>query len=73
MMTHRLTITGMTCDHCTRAVRSTLEALPEVRPSEVQLGSALIVSDGSDATLVKVRQAIADAGYSLTTVVPVDQ
>ena len=48
MTTYRLTISGMSCDHCTRAVRLALEALPDVTPTEVGIGSALITSDGSD-------------------------
>jgi len=73
MHTHRLAIAGMSCDHCTRVVRSALEALPDVSPAEVRIGSALIVSDGSDTTLDRVRQAIEEAGYSITTMAPVER
>jgi len=72
MMTHRLAIDGMSCSHCTHAVKTSLEALPGVQPVEVQIGSALIQSDGSDATIGQVRAAITDAGYSVTSIVPVE-
>jgi copper chaperone len=73
MTTYRLTINGMTCDHCTRAVRSALEALPEVTPTEVGIGTALIATDGSDAALAHVRQAVEKAGYTLLMTIPVEQ
>ena len=72
LMTHRLAIDGMSCSHCIHAVKTRLEALPGVRPVEVQIGSALIESDGSDATMGQVRAGITEAGYSLTTIIPVE-
>ena len=71
-MTHRLAIDGMSCSHCIHAVKTGLEVLSGVRPVEVQIGSALIESDGSDATLRQARAAITEAGYSVTTIVPVE-
>jgi len=73
MQSHRLAISGMSCNHCIGAVRSALDALPDVKAAEVLIGSALVVSDGSDATLARVRQAIEEAGYTLTTMVPVSE
>lgn len=73
MPIYRLTINGMSCDHCTRAVRSALEALPGVTPSEVGIGTALIAADESDVALARVRHAVEEAGYTLLMMVPVEQ
>jgi copper chaperone len=62
-------VTGMTCEHCVRAVTDELTALPGVRDVGVDL-----VVDGtstvrvvSDAPLAEpaVRDAIYEAGYTL--------
>ena len=62
-------VTGMTCEHCVRAVTDELTALSGVRDVGVDL-----VVDGtstvrvvSDAPLAEsaVRDAVAEAGYTL--------
>jgi copper chaperone len=59
-------VTGMTCDHCVRAVTTELIMLPGVRSVDVDLagGSATVTSD-TPLDLEDVREAIDDAGYAL--------
>jgi copper chaperone CopZ len=63
-MTTKLTIQGMSCGHCVRAVRNALEALPGVTVEDVQVGSATVDSDGSAATLEAIKAAVDEAGYA---------
>jgi copper chaperone CopZ len=63
-------VTGMTCDHCVRAVTDEMSAIPGVRDVEVELvaggeSTVRVVSEDalSDDT---VREAVDEAGYELT-------
>ncbi|HYD54912.1 MAG TPA: heavy-metal-associated domain-containing protein [Gemmatimonadaceae bacterium] len=64
MDTIDLTIEGMTCDHCLRAVRTRLEQTPGVEIEQVRIGSARIRLDASQTSLHDVEEAIADEGYT---------
>ena len=64
MDTIRLTIEGMTCDHCVRAVRSRLEETPGVEVERVEVGSAVIRLDPAATNIEAVEDAIADEGYT---------
>jgi copper ion binding protein len=59
-------VSGMTCDHCVRAVTTELVLLPGVRSVDVDLaeGSVTVTSDGPLA-LAQVREAVDEAGYEL--------
>ena len=62
-------VTGMTCEHCVRAVTDELTALPGVRDIGVDLvvGGITTVRVVSDAPLADsaVRDAVDEAGYTL--------
>ena len=62
-------VTGLTCEHCVRAVTDELTALPGVRDVGVDLvvGGTSIVRVVSDAPLADsaVREAVDEAGYTL--------
>ena len=60
----QLTIEGMTCEHCVRAVRKRLVDTPGVQVEQVEVGSAVITLDPSTTSLEKVEDAIADEGYT---------
>lgn len=60
-----LTIEGMTCEHCVRAVRNRLEKTPGVQVENVAIGSASVRVDRSKASLDDVRDAISDEGYTV--------
>ena len=59
-----LTIEGMTCEHCVRAVRGRLERTPGVKVEKVDVGSATLEYDAGTTTLDDVEEAIADEGYT---------
>ena len=60
----KLTIEGMTCEHCVRAVRGRLEKTAGVNVSDVNVGSATIDYDPAKTTLDDIEEAIADEGYT---------
>jgi copper chaperone len=64
--TRTFTVTGMTCDHCVKAVTDELEGLPGVEAVTVDLASGG-VSVTSDLPLDDdaVAAAIDEAGYAL--------
>jgi len=64
METLKLTIEGMTCEHCVRAVRGRLEQTPGVKVSDVQVGSASLEYDPSKTNVDDIEDAIADEGYT---------
>ena len=59
-----LTIEGMTCEHCVRAVRGRLEHTPGVKVGAVAVGTATIDYDPSKTNLDDIEMAIADEGYT---------
>ena len=59
-----LTIEGMTCEHCVRAVRGRLEQTPGVKVGGVQVGSATLEYDPAKTTVDDIEEAIADEGYT---------
>ena len=60
-------VTGMTCDHCVRAVTSELMALPGVSSVDVDLATgAVTVESENILENEQVRNAVDEAGYALT-------
>lgn len=61
----KLNVTGMTCNHCVHAVKSSLEELAGVRSARVDLDSGIAVVDYDDASADprEMLTAVADAGY----------
>ena len=62
MSNTNLNITGMTCNHCVRAVTKVLEAVPGVQSAEVSLtpGSAVVTGSADPAALIATVQ---EEGY----------
>jgi len=60
----QLTIEGMSCEHCVRAVRGRLERTPGVKVDDVQVGSATIEFDPGATSVDDLEEAIADEGYT---------
>ncbi|MFI7212472.1 heavy-metal-associated domain-containing protein [Micromonospora maritima] len=60
------TVTGMTCEHCVRAVTEELSALPGVEEVRVDLagGTATVTSD-APLPVESVRAAVDEAGYEM--------
>jgi len=64
-MTTTVSIAGMTCAHCVRAVFTALGGVPGVQRADVSIGQAVIEHDGT-VTPEAIREAIAVAGYEIT-------
>jgi copper chaperone len=66
METRSLVVTGMTCEHCARAVRDEVGQLPGVSAVDVDVAAGTVRITGSpvpgDPAL---REAITEAGYQL--------
>ena len=60
----KLTIEGMSCEHCVRAVRNRLTATPGVTVDEVAIGSATVRYDPSKTNVDEIEDIIADDGYT---------
>ena len=59
-----LTIEGMTCDHCVRAVRGAIEKMPSAEVEKVEIGSATVRYDPARVDEEALTDAIADEGYT---------
>lgn len=62
------TVTGMTCDHCVRAVESEVGKLPGVAAVSVDLGAGRVTLRSDEPVdPAAVQAAIEEAGFELTT------
>ena len=59
-----LTIEGMTCDHCVRAVKNRLAVTPGVQVEQVEVGAARLLYDPARTSVDVIEDAIADEGYT---------
>ena len=59
-----LTIEGMTCEHCVRAVNDRLKKTPGVEVERVAIGSADVRYDPSVTNPEELADIIADEGYT---------
>jgi len=62
--TRSIAVTGMTCDHCARAVRAEISKLPGITDVDVDVTAGTVRISGEplpgDASL---REAVEEAGY----------
>jgi copper chaperone len=68
MMTIELKVTGMTCQHCVRAVSQALASVPGVGGAAVTLESGVARVEGNVSAAPLIR-AVVDAGYQAEEVV----
>ena len=59
-----VSVSGMTCAHCVRAVFTSLAGVPGIKQADVTIGQAVIEHDGT-VTPEQIRDAIAVAGYTV--------
>ena len=59
-----LTIEGMTCQHCVRAVDGRLRRTPGVEVTQVTIGSADMRFDPATTNVDEIAEVIADEGYT---------
>lgn len=60
----RLTVKGMTCGHCVKAVTGAVQAIPGAGAVRVDLASGAVEVDGSPDP-ASVRAAIEEEGYEV--------
>ena len=65
MKSVHLTIEGMTCEHCVRAVDTRLRKTPGVHVEKVVVGAVDLQYDRSRITLDEISEAISDEGYTV--------
>jgi copper chaperone len=63
-MITRVRIEGMSCQHCVRAVFTSLTAVEGIARADVSIGAAEVEHDGR-VTVEALREAISVAGYSV--------
>ena len=63
-MITRLRISGMSCQHCVRAVFTALTPVEGIHSADVTIGHATIEHDGR-VTMDALREAISVAGYEV--------
>ena len=61
-----ITVTGMTCEHCERAVRAEISAIPGVSQVDVDVASGEVRILAEPALeLTDLQAAVEEAGYQL--------
>jgi copper chaperone CopZ len=65
MQTEQLSITGMTCGGCVKAISRALQAIQGVQNVDVSLAAAAatVTFDPQATSVGKLRQAVQQAGY----------
>lgn len=63
MTTTRLSIDGMTCGHCVKAVRSALEGVDGATVESVEIGSATVKHDATRLPASKLAEVVSEEGY----------
>lgn len=71
MSTATLKVTGMSCEHCVRAVMNALTSADGVRGAEVDLkaGRAVVDYDEAKTTPRALANAVMDEGYTAEEIV----
>ena len=64
MKSVHMTIEGMTCEHCVRAVDGRLRRTSGVEVERVTVGAAEIRYDPARVSEEEIAEAIADEGYT---------
>lgn len=58
-------VEGMTCGHCTAAVKAEVERVPGVEAVEVALDTGAVTVRGERVDDAEVRAAVEQAGYAV--------
>ena len=62
-----VSISGMSCAHCVRAVFTSLAGVAGIDRADVSIGKAIIEHDGT-VTPEEIRSAVKLAGYDVTEI-----
>ncbi len=60
-----LSISGMSCQHCVKAVLQVLSSLPGVKPVRVDIGQAFVTYDPALIHPDTIAEAITEEGYDV--------
>jgi len=60
-----LTIQGMNCGHCVKAVQSAIASVAGATAREVKVGSALVEFDEAKTSLEQISKAIEEEGFKV--------
>ena len=61
----KISIDGMSCQHCVQAVKKAVDALSGVESSAVEVGSATVKFDDSALKQADIEASIVNAGYKI--------
>ena len=68
MSTETYTVTGMTCDHCSRSVSTEVSAVAGVSAVDVDLATGEVtVTSEHPVNTDEIREAVEEAGYTLAS------
>jgi copper ion binding protein len=68
MSTETYSVTGMTCDHCSRWVSVEVSAVAGVTAVDVDLATGNVtVTSEQPVSTDKIREAVEEAGYTLAS------
>ena len=68
MPTETYTVTGMTCDHCSRSVSAEAGAIAGVTAVDVDLATGTVaVTSEQPISTDTIREAVEEAGYTLAS------
>jgi len=70
-MTVSIKVSDMTCDHCKMTIEKAVNEVLQVRNVTVDLDNHLVNIEG-DIAVDQIVQAIKDAGYTPSDVLPID-
>ncbi len=58
-------VTGMTCEHCVKAVSTEVGGITGVQQVAVDLAAGQVTVSGDDFTDEQIRAAVDEAGYAV--------
>ena len=64
-MKHELTLDGMSCGHCVKAVEEALARVENIQVESVEIGRAIIASDNMMAVQAQISEELEEEGYPL--------
>lgn len=65
-MSITVNVEGMSCQHCVANVKGKLEALDGITEATPSLEDGNVVIEGSKLDMEAIRQAVNEAGYTVT-------
>ena len=68
MKNRTLKIEGMSCGHCVMALKNELSNVDGITVTTAAVGSADIVVDEIKVTELRIKEAVAEAGFSLASI-----